>query len=453
MARPEKLQSARNIGLATIVAASLWVVGIAATPQAQAQTFQVIHTFSGGADGDEPVAGPTLDAAGNLYGTTEYGGTFNHCPAFGCGVVYKLVRRGAAWLDTPIYSFTGSPDGASPYGRVIFGPDGALYGATISGGTGSCSLGGLSGCGTVFKLQPPPTACKSALCPWRETVLYSFASQDDGEFPQAEVAFDQAGDLYSTTQLGGAGPCNDGLYTGCGTVFKLTHNADGSWSKSTLYSFQSGPTDGGFPTTGVLLDQGGNIFGTTGGGGADCNQNDSACGVVYELTPSGSGWSETILHFFTGGTDGDYPSGLIFDSHGNLYGAAGGGGGGPLGGNGTVFEMTPAQGGGWNFVLQYAFNYFNNEAAGPGPLTTDAAGNIYGSSDGGGTGGTGTAYKLTASGGGWSYTTLYSFDFNGSDGFFPQGKVVLDAQGNLYGTCSTGPYPSPDAGTVWEIAP
>ncbi len=430
-------------GAAIAVFASAILLMVTAT-QTQAQTLDVLHTFTGGADGGDPMAGLTQDSAGNLYGTTYFGGTGGNCGEGECGVVFRVTHHGSGWVETPIYTFKGVPDGAYPMARVIFGPDGALYGTTFAGGTdSSCGLG----CGTVFKLQPPPAFCASISCPWRETVLHSFALENDGNDPQAEVVFDQAGNLYGTTQWGGTGACQ------CGTVFKLTHNADGSWSETILYSFQGGTNDGQEPLAGLVFDQAGNLYGTTEfGGGTGCELN-RGCGTVFELTPSGSGWTETVLHIFTDGADGAYPnSGVIFDSQGNLYGAAAAGGQGIDTGNGTVFELTPVQGGGWNFSVQYTFNYYNNEANGPGPLTMDAAGNIYGSSDGGGAYGAGTAYKLTRSNGGWSYATLYSFGSgDGSQGFFPEGKVVLDTQGNLYSTASQGPYPSPDAGTVWEL--
>ncbi len=421
------------------------VFAIAAVP-ATAQTLTLLHTFMGEGDGSTPMAGLTQDAAGNLYGTAERGNFFDYCSP-SCGVVYKLVRQGPSWVMTPIYHFAGPPDGATPTSRVIFGPDGALYGTTMFGGTGSC-VSTVDGCGTVFKLQPPLTVCKTVLCPWRETVLYSFASQSDGENPQSEVAFDQAGNIYGTTYFGGTGPCNDGFYTGCGSVFKLTHNSDGNWSKSTLYSFQNSPNDGGFPYAGVTLDRAGNIYGTTSAGGMQCSDG-GACGVVFKLSPSGSGWTETVLHFFTGGADGNYPyGGLIFDSLGNLYGAASAGG---LG-QGTVYELSPAQGG-WNFAVLYSFSGL--EANGPDSrLTMDAAGNLYGGSVSGGTFGTGTVYKLTASNGAWTNATLYNFNqFEGSSGGILYGSVVLDAAGNIYGTASAGPYPSPDSGTVFEITP
>ena len=195
------------------------------------------------------------------------------------------------------------------------------------------------------------------------------------------------------------------------------------------------------------MDAAGNIYGTTESGGLSCGPS-SGCGVVFELTPSGSGWTETVLHLFTGGADENSPyGGLIFDSLGNLYGAAGGGG---LG-QGTVYEFSPAQGS-WNFAVLHSFS--GNEADSPASrLTIDAVGNLYGSSLGGGTDGSGTIYKLTVSPGGWTYSTLHSFNFSGSDGFFPYGSVLVDSAGSVYGTASAGPYPSPDDGTVVEITP
>ncbi len=411
-----------------------------AAPAIQAQTLTVLHTFTDRGDGYRPIAGLSIDAAGNLYGTAEFGIPF--C----CGTVYKVSRHGSGWVTLPIYTFTGPPDGAMPTARVIFGPDGSLYGTTMYGGTGSC-ISTANGCGTVFKLQPPLRACKSVLCPWRETILYSFASQNDGENPQSEITFDRAGNIYGTTWLGGTGPCNDGFYTGCGTVFKLTHNSDGSWSKSTLYNFQDG-SDGGFPIAEVTLDQAGNLYGTASSEATLCNTG--ACGLIYELTQSGSGWTETVLHNFTGGADGNYPQGgLILDSSGNLYGAAAGGGMG----SGTVYEMSPGQGG-WSFSTLYSFSGL--EAAGPASkLTMDGAGDLYGSSADGGIYTGGTVYKLTAANGAWTYSTLHSFNTppDASDGFFLYGSVVLDPQGNIYGTASMGPYPDPDDGTVFEITP
>ncbi|MGC2109471.1 MAG: choice-of-anchor tandem repeat GloVer-containing protein, partial [Candidatus Korobacteraceae bacterium] len=342
MRQPNPIAQGMALQILVVVAITIGMI-VVATGAGQAQTLTVLHTFASGSNGANPISGLTRDAAGNLYGTTEFGGA--GCLNSGCGLVYKVTHHGSAWLETTLYTFTGAPDAAFPVGRVVFGPDGALYGTTRGGGSDSCS----GGCGTVFKLQPPPRACGSLLCPWRETILYSFTSPADGAFPQGEVAFDQSGNLYGTTEGGGAGPCRESEYPGCGTVFKLTHNPDGSWSKSTLYSFQGGATDGQFPLAAVVLDQAGNLYGTTPtGGGTGCpDQNNEGCGIVFELSPSGSGWTESIPYDFTGGSDGAIPTaGLIVDSQGNLYGSALYGGQG----SGTVFELTSGQGG-WNFSV------------------------------------------------------------------------------------------------------
>ena len=257
------------------------------TAAGQAQTLNVLHTFTGSPDGAGP--GPGLTASGaTLYGTTEYGGNLANCDR-SCGTVFKVARSGTGWVETPIYKFTGVPDGANPMARVIVGPDGALYGTTVMGGTGSCDIGS-RGCGTVFKLQPPPNFCASFLCEWRETVLYSFASFADGAWPEAELVFDHAGNIYGSTVTGGTGPCNY-VYGGCGTIFKLTPNGNGTWSKSTLHSFQGGPNDGAGPGCALVVDQAGNIYGTTPEGGGQCFE-DSSCGVVFQLTPSGAKWKK-----------------------------------------------------------------------------------------------------------------------------------------------------------------
>ena len=260
------------------------------TPQpAQAQTFKVIHTFTGGADGAWPYAGLTMDRAGNLYGTAQAGGGGNlrssGCGGSGCGTVFKLVPRGSGWVFTTLYSFQGGSDGAVPTARVIFGPDGSLYGTTSVGGAGY---------GTVFKLQPPLVACKSALCPWTETVLYRFTGGSDGANPGGgDLIFDKAGNLYGTAQYGGyeGGSCSE--TGGCGVVFELTPSSSG-WIYSVIHRFTGG-ADGGYPYSGVISDNAGNLYGTAGGGGS------SGGGTVYELIPSGSGWQEkTLCSFPTG---------------------------------------------------------------------------------------------------------------------------------------------------------
>jgi uncharacterized repeat protein (TIGR03803 family) len=214
--------------------------------------------------------------------------------------------------------------------------------------------------------------------------------------------------------------------------------------ENTLYSFSGSPSDGSAPENGLIFDDAGNLYSTTLEGGI----ND--LGTVFQLTPSGSGWAENILYKFQCGNDGLYSwAGLIFDPSGNLYGAASevcGGGGG------TVFELTPS-GGSWTYSLVYSFTRDANCTPGGGPegtLVMDGAGNLYGTTVCGGANDLGTVFKLTPSGGSWTYTSLHDFT-GGSDGRNPYCKVVFDTSGNLYGTASGGG--SQNAGVVWEIRP
>ncbi len=392
------------------LAATFAVATTAIGPQpAQAQTYSVIYNFTDGADGGYPEAGLTIDRGGNLYGTTNAGGV-------GYGGVFKLAHKGSGWTFNPLYNFEGGIDGAGTYSRVVFGPDGSLYGVTFGTDGGN---------GTVFKLQPPVTACKSVLCPWKETVLYRFTGGSDGANPEGDLTFDQAGNIYGATQGGGYG---------YGVVYELTAS-NGGWTESVLHYFER-TTDGVFPAAGVVLDKSGNLYGTTAYG------SPHGLGVVYQLTPSGAGWSENLLYTFLGGSDGGVPlAGLSFDNSGNLYGATSQDG---TGGGGAAFELTPANGG-WSFSVLYSFAGCGPEAS----LVFDQAGNLYGTTPCGGANGEGAAFKLTPSSGAWTYTSLH--DFDGTDGAFPVSNVVFDVNGNLYGTASEGG--ANNAGVVFEITP
>ena len=225
------------------------VLGVVVTQPARAQTYTVIHNFQGERDGNEPNYGLTIDANGNLYGTT-FGGDS------GTGTVYMLSPGSAGWALTPLYVFTGGSDGAAPYAAVVFGPDGSLYGTTGFGGVpGPCTTGGgFTGCGTVFKLT-------SSNGNWTENVLYDFTGGSDGANPYgARLIFDQAGNLYGTTFGGGGGSCT-GTPPGCGVVYELTPSK-GGWTESDLFTF-SGGNDGANPQAGVIFDQSGNLYGTT----------------------------------------------------------------------------------------------------------------------------------------------------------------------------------------------
>ena len=412
-------------GLALVAGFGLTVV---ATPAAQAQTYKVIHNFTGGGDGGDPSAGLTIDRAGNLYGTNSVGGT-------GYGNVFKLQRAGSNWTLNSLYNFAGSNDGAGPnLAPVVFGPDGSLYGTTYKAAEGVC--GGGNGCGTVFKLQPPLKACKSALCPWQETVLYRFTGGSDGGNPEGPLVFDHTGNLYGTARAGGTSGC---VGAGCGTVYKLTKSGS-NWTQSVLYTFTGGSGDQGLPDSGVIFDPSGNLYGTAQG----CYSG--FYGTVFQLTPAGSGWTYATIFNFPGGIGGCPVAGLVLDQSGELYGAL-------ALDSGAVFDATFS--GSWAFHLAYTLSGPAGQACGPfGALVMDSAGNLYGTTACDGANDLGSVFKLTPSSGTWTYTDLH--DFNGSDGSNPYSNLVFDSSGNLYGTASTGGTGSACAGgcgVVFEITP
>ncbi len=423
----------RRAAVAGLTVAIIFVLAVGA---AQGQTYQVIHNFAGGLDGSEPTSGVTSDAAGNLYGTTFEGDALT-------GTVYRLTHKASSWVLMPLYLFPYEGSGGSiPYARVIFGKDGSLYGTVAFGG----NLQGCSGgCGAVFNMKPTPNPPITPLTPWIETPLYRFAGGNDGANPfGADIIFDQAGSIYGTTYNGGGGSCAGG----CGTVYELTPS-NGRWTERVLYSFmQSG--DAQHPWGGVIFDQSGNLYGTTVYGGAH------GYGAIYELTPSGSSWSETVVYNFTGGTDGANPyAGLIFDQSGNLYGATSAGG---SGNGGTAFELTSSQGG-WAFNLLYSFTGASGQfSAGPiANLAFDSAGNLYGTTHGDGAYNFGSAFKLTLGSGGWAYTSLHDFT-GGTDGGYPRSSILFDKNGNMYGTAAGGGTGDPSkcdgaCGVIFEITP
>jgi len=399
-------------------------VNLATVSTAHAQTLSILHAFTNGRDGAGSTAGLTIDRGGNFYGTTSVGGA-------GYGTVFKLSHQGPGWILDTLYTFQGGDDGGDPYARVVFGPDGALYGTTSD-----YNLSGVHG--TVFRLTPPSHPCWSTSCPWTKIVLYRFQGGADGADPgPSDLAFDAGGNIYGTTFSGGGGAncqAND-----CGVVFKLSRSG-ASWTEAVLYRFSASGNVGNIPAAGVILDRVGNLYGTTDLGGTLNG------GVVFQLMQSGSNWTETVLHTFGGLNDGAYPNGLIMDQQGNLYGTTEAG---PTIENaGTVYELQRS-GGSWTYSILAALPG-GEEMNGPEDAPfMDAAGNLYATSSGGGSGTYGYVFKLAPSGGGWIYTDLY--DFNGRDGADPAGSVVLDVYGNLYGTTFTS-IPS-HYGEVWELTP
>ena len=249
-------------------------------------TEKVLYSFNciSGSDGFSPLAGLVFDAAGNLYGTTIGGGTYDY------GTVFELSPMpGGGWTETVLYSFGNGTDGAYPaYGALIFDAAGNLDGTTSSGGTHNCQ--GNGGCGTVFQLSPTTGGG------WSETVLYNFGNGTDGYSPEAGLVLDAAGNLFGTTAYGGANGCAVAQYSGCGTVFELAPVAGGGWTETVVHNFGSG-TDGVTPIAGLTFDPAGNLYGTTEVGGP------SNVGTVFQLSPTaGGGWSETVIHSFNVGS-------------------------------------------------------------------------------------------------------------------------------------------------------
>lgn len=399
-----------------------------ATQLTQAQTFTVLHNFTGGADGGGP-NGLSGDGNGNFYGTTAGSNP-------GRGIVYRFSHVGSSWILTPLYRFQGGADGEVPNATVTVAGDGTLYGTTTAGGGGPCNWNGFVGCGTIFHLRPQPTRCAVVSCAWNETILYAFqGAGSDLQFPFAEVTFDPAGALYGTASDEGSGAR--------GGVYKLTP-AHGGWTYAVIHKF-GGANDGALPYDAVALDQAGNVYGTAEYGGMFPNN-----GMVFELSPSGSGWSETALYNFRGQLDGSQPySGLTFDSAGNLYGTTTAGG--QLN-SGAVFEFAPAQGGFTYSVLYNGFDSATQSGGGPqSKLVMDQAGNLYGTQNQGGSFDEfgGLIFKLTPTQNGWIFTDLH--DFTQVDGQSPSGNLVLDSDGNLYGTTQVGG--TFGEGVIWEITP
>jgi len=296
-----------------------------------AWTENVLHNFTG--DGSIPLGGVlVVGKQGTLLGTTGGGGV-------GCGVVFELAppASGSGWTEHIVHAFSCVPDGNGPQGDLIRDHAGNVYGTTNAGGTGNC----FNGCGTVFMLSPPSSPGGA----WTETVLYSFLNTPDGVGPWAGLVRDSTGYLYGTTYRGGA-HTSSCYQVGCGTVFQLSppSSPGGAWTETVIYNF-TGASDGSQPLAGLAIDQKGNLYGTASAGGdLNCNpgSNFGGCGVVFKMSPSpAGGWTETVLHAFTGAPDGSDPEAGLILKAGALYGTTVRGGTGPDGGMGTVFEVVP----------------------------------------------------------------------------------------------------------------
>ena len=282
-------------------------------------TERVLHNFAGGSDGTDILGGLTFDSAGNLYGSSGYGGTG------GWGIVFQLTPNSdGTWTEHVINNFNLGSIGGYPWGMsMVLDAAGNLYGTTTYGGDSGCDprANGCYGLGVVFELTPNGDGT------WTENVLHTFTGGEDGANPNCTLVFDAAGNLYGTAAEGGNRSYCNGY--GCGVAFELIPNSNGTWTERVLHTF-TGTRDGANPFAALIFDASGNLYGTAPGGGA------AGYGVAYKLSPTGTGWKETVLHTFT--SFGEYPyAGLIFDAAGNLYGSAWAG----TNNGGLVFEITP----------------------------------------------------------------------------------------------------------------
>jgi len=376
---------------------------------ARAATTKILHAF--GTNEGNDAEGVVRDAAGNLYGT-QHG-------ASGCGTLYELTpTTGGEWEENLLYVFADGGD-CYPNQNLLLDSAGNIYGTTNASPDDST--------GGVYELSPTASGA------WQFTVVYNL-SQGQGLYADAGLIRDAAGNLYSTASAGGA--------SNAGSVYELSPVAGGGWTETTLFSFDGG--DGSSPLSGGVFDAAGNIYGTNWAGGAYTGGN------AWRLTPHADGtWTETVLHNFTG-DDGYLPqvrNGLVFDSAGNLYGTAEYGG---RYGHGVVFELSPTVSGSWTEKVLLNFNGTN----GGGPwwgLVFDTFGNLYGESAGGGANGDGVVFELSpGADGSWTNLVLHSFT-GGGDGSNPNGGLIIDSEGNLYGTTTSGgTYGN---GTVFEITP
>ena len=379
----------------TMMLAALSVLLVIAGYAALAQTETVFHSFGNSGDGMHPGCCSTLDKQGNLYGITNYGG------AYGYGTMFRITPTGA---ETVLYSFGVADIVPSPAG-LISDEHGNLYGTTVGGGTNDQ--------GTVFKLTSSGTV----------TVLHNFGSQSgDGTYPGWGLVLDKQGNLYGTTNYGGA--------YGNGTAYSLTP----SGNETVLYSFGGAAGDAVVPSGSLIFDKKGNLYGTTGSGGA------YGYGTVFRITPTGD---ETVLYSF-GGPAGDFNPGLnvVLDKQGNLYGTTNNDGAYNFG---TVFKLTPTG-------VKTVLHSFGQSGDGIFPmccLTLDKQGNLFGTTYDSTTGqGHGTVFKLTAIG---DETILHSFGIQLGDGTYPVWNLVSDKQGNVYGTTSQGG--AYGYGTVFRLTP
>lgn len=320
---------------------------------------RMLYSFTCGSDGKNPHGGVTFDGNGNLIGTTVAGGSGGICTGDGCGVVFELTPSG----ESVLYNFTGGNDGYGPGGPVLIDASGNIFGETPDGGAASA--------GTVFELSKRNGR-------WHEHVIHAFTGGADGGVGSlGPLLMDGAGKLYGVTEIGGA--------HSAGTAFRLAPRMNGTWAMTTLYTF-SGQPDAGFPYGGLIPDVAGNLYGTTYYGGTN------GAGTVYELTPKRGGWTEKVLYSFAGGTDGSLPtSTLIFDAAGNLYGTTTTGGH-PGCDCGTIFKLKPNP---WREVILHRFGTGADGTNPLYALASNGSRSLFGATPAGGLNAQGVIFEIS----------------------------------------------------------
>ena len=390
-----------------------------------AATEKTVYSFSRFPHGTTPLKNVTFDSAGNIYGTTCFGGTHND------GTVFKLTPgKNGSYTQTVLYSFSGS-DGACPASGVVLDSAGNIYGTASTGGNKSTTCFQTAGCGVVFKLTPNGTT-------WKQQILYKF-SGSDASYPSS-LAWYPGGNLVGT-----AGPPSPNWN---GIVFMLTPSGT-AWNFTTLFSFPATGFANGLVGP-LVVDSSGNLYGVTTYGGT-FNE-----GIVFELSYSGNQLVESVLHSFTRGGDGNSPTaGLSIDQAGNLYGSAPSGG---TLGYGSIFKLTRDTQSNWNEAVIYNFQSVTDGWGPQGGVVLDGAGNVYGTTAAGGSTSCscGTAFELSPnSNGAYTKKTIHNFSGYAGSQLGTLAAMVFDSQGNLYGTTpdGNGHLNVSDGGTVYRLSP
>jgi uncharacterized repeat protein (TIGR03803 family) len=466
--RPKAAASSRLKLLSATAACAITMIcahAVAAPSETILYNFKATKGKNWDVLGNWPRSGLTAGPDGSFYGTAFEGGSDDagtvfqlFPPSKGSGQYSIKILKNFNVVDNKL------PEGGNPLGTLITDSAGNLYGVT--------HVGGSIGYGVAYRLSPPAGNGSA----WTYTVLHNFGGSGDGQLPQDGLIMDSKGNLYGTTLFGGNLQSCHGDGEGCGIAYELSpppagHN--GAWTETILYKFQGGHDDGAYPA-GALAERNGVLYGTTAQGGLNgehtqiicealLGNNDFTCGTVFSLSKNSDGWVETILHKFSGNNgDGVQPaSALYVDNAGNLFGTTLGGGtssncvdgGGNIIGCGAVFELSPpvttttttqVNTSAWPEKILHSFDFYDGWA--PNNLTANAKGQLFGTTlnggqygncgDGGEQEGCGVVFELSPSGRQWSETTLHAFTGANHDGGQPIGNLLLGSNGVLYGTTS-----------------